>query len=502
MHTYGQLAAGDSLISYAGRRWAAMDSHTYTLNPYCGRVVPPRSVLHRRLPHAWRLQRGAGRGYPESAFKIATFDRWLIVVSGRRMVQELRKRPVDELSGPLGFQENFQIKYVLEPAVLSDRYHGEVAKEKLLKKVSTLLPNIIDEVFVAVDDNVPIGGGEWNSVHITSLMSKILARASNRAFVGLPLGRNEEFLKLAVGFAMHFAKGAGVLRLVPNFMKSFLAPFVSNGKDDISRAVPYLRPIIEERTRAAAKLGEAWSDKPNDFLQSLLDRAIPKGESVSLVTQRLFMFNFAAIGTSSSAKNPGLAASLREEAHTCISANGWTGAALGSMWKLDSVLRETLRYYGVGLVSMTRKVLKDVTLHDGTRLPAGTLVSANAYSMHHDGALLEDAGKFDPLRYARMRSVEGQGLKHQFAVTSPDYIPFGHGPRACPGRFLASYTLKAVLAYILLRYDLKLAGDGARPQSAYVSLAVVPARDGRVLFKKREVLVRLGMGSELSDGVE
>ena len=81
---------------------------------------------------------------------------------------------------------------------------------------------------------------------------------------------------------------------------------------------------------------------------------------------------------------------------------------------------------------MTRRVMKDITLHDGTRLPAGTLVAANAYAMHHDPAAtqLENADEFDALRYVRMRGVAGQGLKHQFAVTSPDYIPFGHGPRA------------------------------------------------------------------------
>ncbi|PIL30267.1 hypothetical protein GSI_07445 [Ganoderma sinense ZZ0214-1] len=119
-----------------------------------------------------------------------------------------------------------------------------------------------------------------------------------------------------------------------------------------------------------------------------------------------------------------------------------------------------------------------------------TLVSGNAYLMHHAATHLEDSSKFDPLRYARMRSLEGQSLKHHAAVTSPDYIQaFGHGPRACPGRFLASNTLKVVLSYILLGFDLKLGGDGARAQSAYVSLAVAPAQDGRVLLKKREVSV-------------
>lgn len=55
-----------------------------------------------------------------------------------------------------------------------------------------------------------------------------------------------------------------------------------------------------------------------------------------------------------------------------------------------------------------------------------------------------------------------------------------------PGRFFASNVLKAALAHIVLNYDMKLAGDGSRPRDIYASLAVVPAPDGRVLFRKRE----------------
>ena len=49
------------------------------------------------------------------------------------------------------------------------------------------------------------------------------------------------------------------------------------------------------------------------------------------------------------AEKPEFLALLREEIQTSISADGWTGAAMGNMWKLDSILRETLRYHGVGL---------------------------------------------------------------------------------------------------------------------------------------------------------
>ncbi len=79
---------------------------------------------------------------------------------------------------------------------------------------------------------------------------------------------------------------------------------------------------------------------------------------------------------------------------------------------------------------MGRKAMKDITLSDGTRIPKGTFVNAPAYAMHHDDAHLEHADTFDPFRFARMRSVEGQSAKHQLTSTSPEYIPFGHGQHA------------------------------------------------------------------------
>ena len=55
--------------------------------------------------------------------------------------------------------------------------------------------------------------------------------------------------------------------------------------------------------------------------------------------------------------------------------------------------------------------------------------------MHDDDNNYEHADKFDPFRFARMREIPGETLKHQFVTTSPEYIPFGHGK-------LAWYVLK------------------------------------------------------------
>ena len=163
---------------------------------------------------------------------------------------------------------------------------------------------------------------------------------------------------------------------------------------------------------------------------------------------------------------------------------------------------------------MKRIAVKDVTLADGTHIPQGTMVCAGSYMMHRDDSLFADGGSFDPFRFARMRGVEGQSAKHQFTSTSPEYIPFGHGHDAwcvtfvlvvsrsrgdvavelresgsSPGRFFASNELKAILAQIILNYDVKLGGDGSHAPDVYVSLNIIPALRGCILFKKCEPLV-------------
>ncbi|PIL30234.1 cytochrome P450 [Ganoderma sinense ZZ0214-1] len=240
----------------------------------------------------------------------------------------------------------------------------------------------------------------------------------------------------------------------------------------------------------------------NDLLQFILDKAKSNNDTVSTIAQRVLGLNFAAIHTTSVlfqtathaltrlAEHPELLAPLRDEIEKSIAAEGgWTHAALANMWKLDSLLRETLRFHGIGLLEMGRKAMKDLTLRDGTFLPRGTIVHTAAHALHHDSAVLEHADVFDAFRYARMRTAgRGAGAKLQFSATttSPEYLPFGHGAHACPGRYFADNVLKAVIAHLILKYDMKLGGDGVRPADVFIAMGVLPAPQSRVLFRPRK----------------
>jgi len=109
-----------------------------------------------------------------------------------------------------------------------------------------------------------------------------------------------------------------------------------------------------------------------------------------------------------------------------------------------------------------------------------------AYPIHHDGENYANADIFDPFRSADMRISEGEDIKHQIAATNPSFLVFGHGKHACPGRFFAANELKAMVAHLVLNYDVKLENEGVRPSDIWFMSNCIPNRTAEVLFRRRQ----------------
>ncbi|PIL33520.1 cytochrome P450 [Ganoderma sinense ZZ0214-1] len=449
------------------------------------------------LFHGRELLTEGYQKFHNSAFKVALIDQWLVVVCGP-LLDEYRKRSDDELSFIEGVEDVIRTRYTLGPEWLNDPYHVDIIKEKLMRTLPVVLPDVIDELTYAVPDYIPATEDDWVSMPVMKTMLNVVARVSNRVFVGLPVCRNQKFLDIAIAFTIDVVKDRTIINVFPDSLKSYVAWLTTNVRASIRHAIPHIKPLLDERKAKILEngVGENWPGKPNDMLEWILEQAIPRNSSDESIASRILLVNFAAIHTSSNsithalfdlAAAPQYLQPLREEIEPIIAAEGWTKAAMGKMWKVDSFLRESQRFNGIGLTSVTRKAMKEVTLSNGTVIPKGALVVAASYPTHHDDAIYENANTFDPFRFSRMREVEGEGMKHQFVNTSPEYISFGHGRHACPGRFFAANELKAILAYIVVNYDLKIAGDGERPPNMYIAANVVPSPKGEILFRKRKV---------------
>jgi cytochrome P450 len=134
--------------------------------------------------------------------------------------------------------------------------------------------------------------------------------------------------------------------------------------------------------------------------------------------------------------------------------------------------------------------MSDFTLSDGTFLPTGTHLAANLAATHIDPDIYPSPTTFQPFRFSDIRSSSTtEANKHQMVNTSPEFLAFGHGRHACPGRFFAVNELKAMMCYLVLNYDVRLEDgqEGKRPANIDHRTTVMPNPFAKVLLRRRKV---------------
>ncbi|KIK94712.1 hypothetical protein PAXRUDRAFT_11881 [Paxillus rubicundulus Ve08.2h10] len=388
-----------------------------------------------------------------SPFKVAGLYRWTVVVSGSQFVEEVRKASDDELSFMDAANDSLNLEYTLGHDVHHNPFHVAIIRCQLTRNLGNFYPDLRDEIVTAFEETLDLpGNGEPYFVVIT-VRHRLMyeghrmeerSRIPNRPEGHMQgdsssAGRNPDWIDLAMGFTLDVIKGGVMIGLFPKVLAPLVARFMTNVPGSARRGMKLLGPIIEERQKHLEEYGKDWVDKPNDFLSWLMDHPEASESSIKDLTLRILSVNFAAIHTSSNlftqalyimAANPQYMQPLREEVESIVEKGGWSKGALAKMRKIDSFLTECHRIEGIGCVSMTRKVMKDFTFSDGTVLPKGTLLTTASQATHLDNANYENAGRFDPFRFANMREEEGEAIKHSYASTNSEYLAFGHGKHA------------------------------------------------------------------------
>jgi hypothetical protein len=213
---------------------------------------------------------------------------------------------------------------------------------------------------------------------------------------------------------------------------------------------------------------------------------------------------------------PDIVQELRKEINTVLYAHGGvvTTGALFEMKLLDSVLRESQRMNAPGQcqfctpsmnlcvnlelandipVAFRRKILKTITLKDGTVLPAGTTTETANVPVLRDRALYPDPDRFDPYRFLTLRTDKSKEdpigyanrEQYQFVSVNQENMNFGFGRHACPGRFFAAQEIKMILLQVLLRYDMKMPdGLTSRYENVVMGPVRMAARDKDILIKR------------------
>ncbi|KAH7030234.1 putative cytochrome P450 [Macrophomina phaseolina] len=152
---------------------------------------------------------------------------------------------------------------------------------------------------------------------------------------------------------------------------------------------------------------------------------------------------------------------------------------------LVSVFQEMLRTRSRALPM--RMVYEDVLLNGKHLLKQGAIVQMPSPRFHrHEGVWGETSSTFNARRFARNGEGSGGGKKKM-----PGFLAFGISPSLCPGRHFATGEVLALVAMLLLRFDVVPAGGqgwevGREAQASVAASFDLPAEAFRVRFEARK----------------
>ena len=394
--------------------------------------------------------------------------------------------------------------------------HQLLAATTLTHQIGNLLSALNDETAFNFEQAWGTDTETFRDVGVWETIGRTMGGVTNRAFVGLPYCRNPALLSAGLNFARCLPLSIALLTYVWEPLRPLAAPlFTLPNRFFERRFTNILLPEVERRLRHRFDHVNDDTEKyvadKNDFLQWCIEQAIASGDprmwKPRSLAGRILLLNLVSIHTSSltatnvvldlMSSNAETLDELRNEITSVLAETQgvWTKTAMYKMEKLDSVFRESARLNAAAAVSLQRVVVaKDgVTTPSGVHIPSGNLTAAPSIAVLLDARKYALPESFDPFRFVHLRREvnSGEGLpdhversRLSFPSTNNDYLVFGNGRQACPGRFFAAAELKLMLAYVLLHYDFEILPK--RPSEMWLGILRIPPHTAKIRVKRRK----------------
>ncbi|CAI7570738.1 unnamed protein product [Penicillium manginii] len=313
----------------------------------------------------------------------------------------------------------------------------------------------------------------------------VVARSGSYAMVGKRLANNEEYLKAVKEHILGMIMTTRVQFLVPDRLKRYLGGIISRLATIGTRWDMHAsRKILLKHFDARAaeyrdemacpggindKGDPKSTDKPVEIFRWLFESSVLHHRwSYSEVLGEMLLLQFAFIYTTGYAlygalaelaRQPEYIQPLRDEVEAVFANYGATVPACNQMILLDSFLKECQRLHPPAAISAHRVCVKALEFSNGIILKPGTHVGVPSSWIQRSSAYYEDPETFDGYRFVK-RAAAG-ATNTSLVDLGPDYLVFGMGVHACPGRWMASALMKLVIAELLIRFDILPGAEGS-----------------------------------------
>lgn len=403
--------------------------------------------------------------------------------------------------------------------------HEDIIRKYITKNLDSLTADLADEVEIATQDYIGNDSERFVEIPLREIVKKILARAINRAFTGVPLCRNNDYLSSMISFTEYVGLNGNIINIAPDWLRPFVGRVVSVPiRFCYNQARRLLLPHIRQRIESYKA-----SIPHHDFITWVIDDASKHSDGRPLdlddIVHRLVNINFPAIHTSSLSITNALldiASSARVDDGSTLSealrhevleagqtqADGsWSKKPLDRLVRTDSAIKESMRYSGFFYLGTSREVMDPAGYQVGdTNVPKGSNVVVSAYSIHHDAEYWSDPHQYDGLRFSRPRE---QQLKREIPddttldldnnrrldkiitidsgnslhSSSKNFLAWGHGKKACPGRYFAADVMKLIVATIVRDYEIEPLLS--RPPNKWVLSFMFPPNSTTLKLRRR-----------------
>ncbi|KAK3942828.1 Ent-kaurene oxidase [Diplogelasinospora grovesii] len=169
----------------------------------------------------------------------------------------------------------------------------------------------------------------------------------------------------------------------------------------------------------------------------------------------------------------------------------WDMAAVASLDRLESAMKETSRLSPGTLFVYGRVVKKDHVLSNGLALKKGQLITMSSATRTMDPAIFEDPSGYRGLRFCADDRIEEHRAR-PFSSIDTDILAWGVGRWACPGRLITDMSAKILLVKLLDEYDIAFVGDKPLARSS----GLISAQSTTVTQAPVQTVVNLFLGAK------
>ncbi|XP_031403378.1 cytochrome P450 81Q32-like [Punica granatum] len=248
----------------------------------------------------------------------------------------------------------------------------------------------------------------------------------------------------------------------------------------------FMRCLLDEQKR------ETKEKNKNNLIQDLLSLQETEPEYYKDITIRSIMSVLLAAGTDTSAATMEWAMSLllnhpevlKKAQAEIDKVVGWdhlvNESDLSRLPYLHNIIKETLRLFPVAPLSVPHESSEGCHV-GGYRVPGGTMLLINLYSIQRDPRYWSEPEKFKPERF---EGTEGVRDGHRM-------LPFGSGRRGCPGENLALRMMSVTLGSLIQCFEWGRKGKEPVDMTEATGLTMPKARPLMAKCRPRESMMPL-----------